>query len=195
MNLEKLKEVITFTAREEAEKLLKEVQKEIKEYIDSELVKLNTYYNERKDKIEQEFSSKIAYIKFSVESDYRKKILRTKHNLIEEIKTLLTNSFLEEIERNPSKFVTYTLRSINTKEGTYLISKELENIVTEQIFKHCSKNISSFSMRFGGIDSEIEAGVAVTLSNKKYIFSVSELIDRFIDRNSQYLSELLALNE
>lgn len=195
MDLEKLKEVITSEAKEEAEKLLKEVNKEAENYIKEEFAKINTSYSEKKDKINQEFSSKLSYAKFLIESAYRKNLLHTKHNLLEELRAFLEESFLEEIKKDPQRYVTYVLKLANIKDGTFLISSKLQNIITEETFTKSIKSLSLSSIEFGGIDNEIEDGVAIAFSNKKYIFSFSEVVNNFIDRNFQYINESFSLNE
>ena len=94
MDLDRLKDVVISEAREEAENLFKRTKEEVENYINTELAKLNDSYIEKKEKIDQDFSSKLSYSKFLIESEYRKKLLRIKHNLIEEISNLLTITLL-----------------------------------------------------------------------------------------------------
>lgn len=195
MDLEKLKEVVISEAREEAENLLKSTKEEVQNYINAELDKLYASYNEKREKIEQEFSSKLSYSKFLIESDYRKKLLRAKHNIIEEISTFLTNVLLDKVKDNPEKFITYILKSGNIREGTFFVSKELSNIISENTFNQSLKNINSIAIKFGGVDNELDCGVAIVASNKKYIFPFSEIVGSFIEKNSIYINELLSIND
>lgn len=195
MDLEKLKEVVISEAREEAENLLKEAKEKVQNYINAELAKLDASYNEKIEKIDQEFSSKLSYSKFLIESDYRKKLLRTKHNIVEEISAFLTNVLLEKVKNNPENFIIYTLMSSNIKEGSFLVSKELHDIISENIFKQSLKNMAPIAIKFGGVDNELDCGVAIVISNKKYIFPFSEIVGSFIERNSIYINELLSIND
>lgn len=194
MDLDRLKDVVISEAREEAENLFKRTKEEVENYINTELAKLNDSYIEKKEKIDQDFSSKLSYSKFLIESEYRKKLLRIKHNLIEEISNLLTITLLEKVKNNPGKFIKHTLNSSNIKEGIFIVSKELHNIITEDIFKQQLNNIPN-SIKFGGVDNDLDCGVAIVVSNKKYIFPFSEIVESFIDRNSKYINELFAIND
>lgn len=195
MDLDRLKDVVISEAREEAENLFKRTKEEVENYINTELAKLNDSYIEKKEKIDQDFSSKLSYSKFLIESEYRKKLLRIKHNLIEEIGNLLTITLLEKVKNNPENFIIYTLMSSNIKEGSFLVSKELHDIISENIFKQSLKNMAPIAIKFGGVDNELDCGVAIVISNKKYIFPFSEIVGSFIERNSIYINELLSIND
>lgn len=180
MNFEKLKEVVTEEAKEEKDRLLNEVSKEVNDFLDSEKRKLDNYYNEKRQKIEQEYSSRATYINFLLESEFRKKLLRFKHSLLEEAKQFLTDTLVDEIKNNPEKFVKLSLKELRLREGKFLVSKELSEIITEKIFYKSAKDLP---LEYGGIDFDIETGVAIELANKKYIFFLREIVEKFLLNN------------
>lgn len=186
MNSDKLKEIVIEEAQEEKERIIYQARKEANEFLEQEISKLDAYYNEKKEKIEQEYSSKEVYIKFLSDSENRKKLLRLKHSLLEEVRQFLTSILLDEIKKNPEKFIRFSLKELNVSKGNFLISKELSNIITENIFSKIAKDLP---LKYSGVDNNMNTGVAIELENKKYIFFIKEVIDKFLSNNSQIINE------
>jgi hypothetical protein len=191
VEIKTLEDIVLSEAREEAKKLTDKVSNEIEEYIKSETKKFLSEYNENIERIDTEFSSKKSYTEFSIESTHKKNILHIKHSLIISLKEELLNKLKQEIQKDPVKFTKNILNNTKINNGNFFISKDLNDVVTSEVFQK-SINISTQSLlKYSGIDNELESGIAIKKDKIKYIFPLSEIVERFIADNIKEINEKL----
>jgi hypothetical protein len=188
MDLIKLSEVVTKEARVEADAFISAAQKQADELAFNEKRLIESKTNERLEEEKNHFASRINYLRFNFESDFKKKVLHLKHHIMEDLKSKLYQTALENIRSRPMDFLTLMLKKSPVTEAGIYVSAELGKALDSQLLdQYNTLNNSAFVWR--GVDPSMELGLSLEKGQVRYIFPLREIIHQFIDQHAVDINE------
>lgn len=191
MELNKLEEIVISDAKKEALKLINDITKEVNQLIISETNKINQEFDSNIERINSEYSSKRSYIEFTMDSNQKKKVLHLKHTLINELRENLNKNLNELVKKDPFKYLIFTINNSKIDSGEFCVSKDLEQVISSDIFIKCINRLNIKNIHYSGLDNDIESGVSIRKDKVKYIFLLSEITDKFLEENIKIIHEKL----
>lgn len=190
MDRSTLEQLVTNEAKSQAESLVDSAEHESLLYIAKEKARLENLHQEQKQKLTAEFESKKSFLFFTMESDYKKKILQKRQTLMDQLATTLHKNFLEMIRLKPNLLLKKTISQLTSKNGELKVSKELSGIITNELIQQFNQENKS-AFEFAGVDTLLEPGIAVLKGTTRYIYSLQEFIDAFLEKNHSDITKLL----
>ncbi len=188
MDQEKLFEVVTKEAKQEAEDILNKARALSEKELADEKEKINRYKEDRLASEKNLFLSRINYLRFSMESEYKKKLLYLKHQLMEELKDSLFKTALEQISRDAYGYLSFALKDCPSKEGVLYAGNKISSFMDEKLIKQYNQEHKT-NFQWGGTEASLEAGLSLEKGAVKYIFPLMEWIDRFIENKKNDINE------
>lgn len=190
MDPSSLSKLITDEAKSQAESLIDSAEHEALHWIATEKKRLETQFQEQKQKLNAEYESKKSFLFFTMESDLKKKILQKKQSLMDQLSLTLQKNLLEIIRLKPMLLLKKTISQLSLKEGYLSISKELSSIITRELIQQFNEENKSH-FEYSGTDDQLEPGIAVLKGTTRYIYSLQEFIDSFLEKNHADISRLI----
>lgn len=192
MDQPSLEQLVTNEAKFQAESLIADAEHESLQYTGNEKVRLEALYQDQKQKLLSEYESKKSFLFFTMDSDYKKKILQKKQSVMDQLTSVLQKNFLEIIRLKPNLLLKKTLLQLSAKNGEVYVSQELSTMITQDLVHQFNQeNHSTFEYK--GVDTQLEPGIAVQKGTIKYIYSLKEFIDTFLEKNHSDITKLLEI--
>jgi len=185
-----LEQLVTNEAKSQAASLIDFAQNESMQYITKEKARLTNLLQEQKQKLTAEFESKKSFLFFTMESDFKKKLLQKRQSLMDQLAVTLHKNFLEMIRLKPHLLLKKTISQLASKNGELKVSRELSGIITNELIQQFNKENKS-TFEFAGVDPQLEPGIAVLKGTTRYIYSLQEFIDAFLEKNNSDITKLL----
>lgn len=180
MNTNKLEQVVTAEAKNEAAELIGAARINIKNKLELFTNDLTNLHDSEKRHLNDEINSRINNTKFFAESDYKKKLLHAQHDLLISLKKELLKNYIDIIQKNPAILLKKVNKEIPKTADIYC-SFELEKSFNEKVLSEQGLTKPNYS--FKGVDSELEPGLAFVDGNIKYIFPLNEIVEDFMMNN------------
>jgi len=190
MDQPSLEKLITDEAKAQAESLIDSAKHESMEYISSEKRRLDNWFHEQKQKLASEYDSKKSFLFFTMESDLKKKILQKKQSIMDQLAQTLHKNLLEMIRLNPALLLRKTIAQLTQKDGKLSVSQEFSSIITKELIQQFNQENKSH-FEYAGTDNQLEPGIAILKGTTRYIFSLQELIDSFLEKNHADITRLI----
>ncbi len=190
MDQSSLEQLVTNEAKSQAASLIDSAEHEALQYIAKEKARLANLHQEQKQKLTAEFESKKSFLFFTMESDFKKKLLQKRQSLMDQLAISLHKNFLEMIRLKPNLLLKKTISQLTSKNGELKVSKELSGIITNELIQQFNQENQSI-FKFTGVDAQLEPGIAVLNGTTRYIYSLQEFIDNFLEKNHSDITKLL----
>ena len=190
MDQSSLEQLVTNEAKSQAASLIDSAEHEALQYIAKEKARLANLHQEQKQKLTAEFESKKSFLFFTMESDFKKKLLQKRQSLMDQLAISLHKNFLEMIRLKPHLLLKKTISQLASKNGELKVSRELSGIITNELIQQFNKENKS-TFEFAGVDPQLEPGIAVLKGTTRYIYSLQEFIDAFLEKNHSDITKLL----
>jgi vacuolar-type H+-ATPase subunit E/Vma4 len=190
MDQPSLEQLVTNEAKSQASSLIDSAEHETLQYTTKEKARLASLHQEQKQKLTAEFESKKSFLFFTMESDFKKKLLQKRQSLMNQLAITLHKNFLEMIRLKPNLFLKKTISQLTSKNGELKVSKELSGIITNELIQQFNQETKS-AFEFAGVDPQLEPGIAVLKGTTRYIYSLQEFIDAFLEKNHSDITKLM----
>ena len=190
MDQPSLEQLVTNEAKSQAASLIDFTEHETLLCVAKEKARLANLHQDQKQKLTAEFESKKSFLFFTMESDFKKKLLQKRQSLMDQLATALHKNFLEMIRLKPHLLLKKTISQLTSKNGELKVSKELSGIITNELIQQFNQENKS-AFEFAGVDTLLEPGIAVLKGTTRYIYSLQEFIDAFLEKNHSDITKLL----
>ncbi len=188
MDLQKLTDLVTQEAKKEADFLLDNAKKRLEDFLASEKQLIKHNQNEKMQEETDQNNSKLNYLRFNLESEYKKKVLHLRFNIMEELRSKLNSALLETIRKEPYRYLELVLKDLNTENANFFINSHLEGIVTSDLVQQYNREHGT-SFTWKGLDSTIDPGIGLEQGTIRYIFPLEEIVSHFLDKHSSEINE------
>jgi hypothetical protein len=188
MDLTKLSEVVSKEARAEADQLIQAAQFQAEETLKREKLLTENRTKERFEEENNQFTSKLNYLRFNFESDFKKRVLHLKHSIMEDLQSRLYNAAIETIKTQAMLYLESVLKKSPVKTAVVYISSELDSIFNANTLKNYNTATGSV-FSWGGVDTALQLGMAIENGPVRYIFPLSENIQHFIEQHAVDINE------
>ncbi|HPJ11959.1 MAG TPA: hypothetical protein PLE09_03820 [Caldisericia bacterium] len=188
MNIQKLKEVVTNQARKEAKEQIDQTKKDIEIQLEEFMKILSEDRQKQLKEVEDTFQASMHQAEFNVESQFKKKVLHTRHDLLQKLKSKLMEEYLLSVQKDPLVFLKSIVATFPPSADIYC-SKELETAITSNAI--ASVGLQGPQYRFCGVDPLLSPGVSCISDKVKYLFLLEEEIDSYLDKHQKEFGDLI----
>jgi hypothetical protein len=188
MNIQKLKEVVTNQARKEAKEQIERTKRDIETQLEKFMKVLSEERQKQLKEVENSYTASLHQAEFHEESQFKKRILHTRHNFLQKLKSKLMEEYLSSIQNNPLVFLKRIVPKFPSSAEIYC-SKELENAVTPKVIASIGWHEPEY--KFCGVDPLLQPGVSCIAGKIKYLFLLEEEIDHYIERHQKEFGDLI----
>jgi len=187
-----LEALVTNEAKTQADTVIQTAEQEVLQYLTKEKNRLEGNFKEQSQKLTAEYESKKSFLFFTMESEYKKKLLQKKQVLMDQLAIVLHKNLLEMIRINPPLLLKKTLSQSPSLNGQVYVSQELSAIITGELIQQFNQKHGT-SFEYIGVDPQLEPGMAIVKDTTRYIFALHEFIDTFIEKNHSDITKLLQI--
>jgi hypothetical protein len=188
MDLSKLSDVVGKEAKTEADQIVQTARLQSEELLNREKQLIENRCKERIEEENNQYTSRLNYLRFNLESDFKKRVLHLKHSIMEDLESKLYQCAIEAIKTRTMVYLGSILSKSPVRQASVFISSELEDIIHEEnINAYNTASASSFT--WGGVDAGLQLGLAIENGPVRYIFPLSESIQQFIQDHANELND------
>lgn len=188
MDLNKLSDVVSKEAKAEADQIIQTARLQSEELLNREKQLLENRSKERIEEENNQFTSKLNYLRFNFESDFKKRVLHLKHGIMEDLEAKLYQCAIDAIQTQAMVYLGSVLSKSPVRQASVYISSALENIIHADNLK-AYNTASGSAFTWGGVDPGLQIGIAIENGSVRYIFPLSESIQHFIQEHANDLND------
>lgn len=188
MNIQKLKEVVTNQARKEAKEQIDQTKRDIETQLEEFMKILSEDRQKQLKDVEHTYHASLHQAEFNAESQFKKKVLHTRHDLLQKLKSRLMEEYLSSVQKDPLVFLKRIVATFPPSADIYC-SKELENAITSKVI--ASIGLQEPKYKYCGVDPLLSPGVSCISDKVKYLFLLEEEIDSYLDQHQKEFGDLI----
>jgi vacuolar-type H+-ATPase subunit E/Vma4 len=188
MNIQKLKEVVTNHARQEANKLIQETKKDIEKKLEQFMKSLSNDREQRLKDIEQSYQTSLSQVQFHADSLFKKKVLHIRHEVFQNLTQQLLDSYIQSVQKEPTAFL-QRIVSTFPPSGDIYCSKELKGSIDQKTFSEIG--LTDKNYHFKGVDPTLKPGISCISGKIKYIFLLEEDVSTYIQAHQKEIGDAL----
>jgi hypothetical protein len=188
MDLSKLSDVVGKEAKAEADQIIQTARIQSETLLDREKQLIEHKSKERIEEENNQFTSRLNYLRFNFESDFKKRVLHLKHSIMEDLEEKLYQCAVEVIKTQSMVYLGSVLSKSPVQKATVFVSPDLENIIHAEVLK-AYNTASGSAFAWGGVDAGLQLGLAIEHGLVRYIFPLSESIQHFIQEHANELND------
>ncbi len=188
MDLSKLSDVVSKEAKAEADQIIQTARTQSEALLNREKQLIEQKSKERIEEENNQYTSRLNYLRFNFESDFKKRVLHLKHSIMEDLEEKLYQCAVEVIKTKSLVYLGSVLSKSPVQQATLFVSLELENIISLEVLKTYN-TASGSSFIWGGVDTGLPLGLAIEHGLVRYIFPLSESIQQFIQDHANEIND------
>jgi vacuolar-type H+-ATPase subunit E/Vma4 len=188
MNIQKLQEVVTNQARQEANELIENTKKDIEKKLEEFMNALSKDRDLRLKDIEQSYQSSLSQVQFHADSLFKKKVLHIRHEVFQNLSQRLLDSYLKSVQKKPVVFLQRIVSSF-PPSGDIYCSKEFEGSIDQKTFS--DSGLTGNNYHFKGIDPILKPGISCISGKIKYIFLLEEDVSTYLQEHQKEIGDAL----
>ncbi len=188
MNIQKLKEVVTNQARKEAKERIDQTKKDIETQLEAFMKALSEDRQKQLKEVESSYIASLHQAEFHEESQFKKRILHTRHDLLQKLKSKLMEKYLSSVQSNPLVFFQRVVPKFPSSADIYC-SKELAKTVSEKVIT--TIGLQEPEYKFCGVDPLLQPGISCISGKIKYLFLLEEEIDHYLELHQKEFGDLI----
>ena len=189
MDIQKLEQIVLTDAKAEAQELIQQTKLETENWLLEQSNLAEEEHLEELSRIKSDHQSKLSILKASLAADFHKNVGKTKKDKMVVLKKELMKTMLEKIKNSPTWILDKTFSTVPVKSGKFIISEDMISLLPQEKVELYLKKYPSFS--WGGYDKTIETGLSYECNTVRYLFLLEEMVDEFIETNSDQIVNLL----
>lgn len=189
MDIQKLEQIVLEDARADAQNLINKTKKEVEHWFLEQSTLLQEEHREDINRINNDHDSKLATMKTFLAADYYKNLVKAKKDKNTILATKLMKTLQAAIEKNPNWILEKAFSQVPIKSGKILVSQDLTNFLTQEKVEVFLKKYPGFT--FAGTDKELNSGMCFELNSVRYIFPLQEVVDKFLESESEIIMSYL----
>jgi hypothetical protein len=189
MDIQKLEQIVLTDVKNDAQNLVHQTKIDTDKWI-LEQTKIASDANlEAMNRIKADHQSKMSVLKATLAADFHKNIGKAKKEKISILKKELLNTLLAKIKNSPEWILEKVFSTIPVKTGQVSVSEDISLSLNKEKVELFLKKYQGFT--WGGIDKLMDSGISIECNSVRYLFPLQEMIDEFIDLNSDQMVSLL----
>lgn len=189
MDIQKLEQIVLNDVKADAQNLIRDTKKELDQWLKEQTHKLREDHKEELDRIKSDHESKLSTLKSTLGADFHKSLVKAKTEKNAYLKKELIKTLLEKVEKTPTWILEKAFSEVPIQSGKIMISEDLAPYLNQEKVEHFLKKYPGFA--WGGIEKDIEYGITFELNAIRYLLPLSEIVDHFMDSQSNKIVSTL----
>jgi hypothetical protein len=189
MDIQKLEQIVLNDVKTEAQNLIKQTRKEMEHWLTEQSNVVKEENGRELERIKADHKSKLSIIRASLATEYSKNLGKAKKEKISILSRELINTLLQKIKQSPDWILEKAFLEVPIKSAKLRISEDLSPYFNQEKAELYLKNKPGFT--WGGFDKDLNLGLSFESNTIRYIFQLQEIIDEFLDTQSEKIVNLL----
>lgn len=189
MDIQKLEQIVLSDAKTEAQQLIDQTKEEMKAWFLEQSTLLNNTHQDEIERIKSDHMSLLSTIKTSLETELHKQIGKEKKEKMTVLKKELLKALQNKLAKDPEWFLTLAFSQLTLKEGSLLVSDDLKNELKQSPIEIFLAKFPGY--KWAGYSKDIDSGLMIESNSVRYLFPLEEIVDAFIDKQTETINDLL----
>jgi hypothetical protein len=189
MDIQKLEQIVLTDVKMDAQNLIKQTRVDADKWLLEQTKLAGEIHQDEINRIKTDHQSKMSILKVTLAADFHKNIGRLKKDKITTLKKELLNTLLTKIKNSPDWILEKAFLGLPVKSGQIMVSDDISSSLTQEKVELFLKKHPSFT--WGGIDKMMVSSISIECNTVRYLFPLQEMVDEFVDSNSDQIVSLL----